>query len=286
MMSLLSATVLCFTGAIAAYIVSAVIALVYRRVQTDGTLRGANAAMAIGSGLLVMVFALRAAHWGLVPLTNAVESMNLFLLLTTVVIFFVLRDRSMRPLQIYYAPTLAVIGVIALLVSRGFYAEKPLAMNSLFLTVHVGLACLAYALFLVASLTSVAYFVQAWRLKKRSSSGLFHKMPPLGDLDHVLHMLVLTGYPLFLITVILGAVWATSGVQEGLSETWWLSPKFAHSVVTTVFFAAAVHARQLGWLRGRKYANFVFYGFAIVLISFVGLRLLGLRDYNFWVAGS
>ncbi len=236
MMSLLSATVLCFTGAIAAYIVSAVIALVYRRVQTDGTLRGANAAMAIGSGLLVMVFALRAAHWGLVPLTNAVESMNLFLLLTTVVIFFVLRDRSMRPLQIYYAPTLAVIGVIALLVSRGFYAEKPLAMNSLFLTVHVGLACLAYAL--------------------------------------------------FLITVILGAVWATSGVQEGLSETWWLSPKFAHSVVTTVFFAAAVHARQLGWLRGRKYANFVFYGFAIVLISFVGLRLLGLRDYNFWVAGS
>lgn len=283
-MPLISATVLCFTGAVAAYLVAAVLALVYVRTQGETSLRGANRAMAGGSALLVAVFILRAVTWGSVPLTSPVESMNLFLLLSTAVIGLVMSDSAMRPLQVYYAPTLAVFAVIAIVVSRHFYQEAPKDLNSLLLTVHVGLACLAYALFFVASLTSVAYFVQAWRLKQHRPSGLFHKMPPLESLDRSLHLLIVTGYPLFIITVVLGAVWATSGMQEGLSQTWWASPKFVHSVLTAIFFAVAVHARQFGWLHGRRFAYFLFYGFAVVLLSFVGLRLLDLRAYNFWEA--
>jgi len=290
-MTLNIAALAAFYAAIMSLTVSGAFALSFLRVQREDRIRLANRFMIAGSVLLVAVFVFRGLQWGAVPLVNPVESLNLFLLFSAAVAGVVLRGDRMRPLQSYYAPTLAVIALLtAVIVTRevvtGAFMSEPRNMNELLLTIHVGLACLAYALFFIASLTSVAYFVQVWRLKRHQQSGMFHKMPPLESLDHSLHRMVLAGYPLFLITVVLGAIWATSGTTEDLSETWWASPKFVHSVVTALFFAAAVHGRQLGFLRGRKFAYFLFYGFALVMLSFVGLRLLNLRMVGFWEAGT
>lgn len=277
-----TATLVAFYAAVASYCFSAIAAYRYISVKEDRLIAVANRAMFAGSALLVIVFGLRAARWGLIPVTNPVESMNLFLLLSTVVIALVLRDQRMRPLQCYYAPTLALVSLMAAGVSRGFYYFQPDEFNELFLTVHVGLACMAYALFFIASLTSVAYFVQVWRLKQNRPGGLFHRMPSLELLDASLHRLMVWGYPLFLITVVLGAVWAMTGGKDQVVATWWMSPKFIHSVITAVFFGLAVHLRQFGLLRGRKLAYFLFYGFTVILVSFVALRLFDVRGYNFW----
>jgi ABC-type transport system involved in cytochrome c biogenesis permease subunit len=242
--------------------------------------------MMAGSGLLVAVFCLRTIRWGAIPLTSPVEFMNLFLLMSTAVIGLVLRDQRMRPLQCYFAPTLAIVAFLVAMMSRKWYYDRPSEFNEAFLTIHVGLACLAYALFFIASLTSVAYFVQVWRLKQNRPSGLFHRMPSLELLDSHLYRLIVWGYPLFLITAVLGTVWAVTGGKDQITERWWQSPKVVHSIVTAIFFGLSVHLRQFGLLRGRKLAYFVFYGFTVILISIVALRLFNISGYNFWNAAE
>ena len=47
------------------------------------------------------------------------------------------------------------------------------------------------------------------------------------------------------------------------------------------FFAFTYHARKVDWLRGRKLAYVVFYGFTTLLAVYIVRGLLNLTTYNF-----
>lgn len=273
-----------YTG-VACYVVAAIVAAAYLRRQEDRVLGAAYGIALIGAVLFLVTFALRIAAWQRLPLTNVTDSLNLFVLLSTAVMIFVAKQERMGSLLSFYLPPVALIAVINGTVAHGYLRAEPRALEGVPLTVHVGLAFLAYALFFVASVTSVAYVFQDNRLKHRQTLGLFHKLPSLEQLDRSLFRLIKIGYPLFAITLILGFIWAFLD-RNLLGPHWYLAPKIIMALLMATFYSAAFHGRRLGRLRGPKLAFFVFIGFSVLLVAHLVLGLTQLNNYNFWGMGE
>lgn len=265
-----------FAGALAAlgYLLGA---------NSDALLRLARR-MTIASAVclfLMLLVRLFAGH--AMPMVTRADSMNLFIMLVALTALVVTIPAKRQALLTFYLPPLALMGLIC-----GGLAiidfRQPLLENKFstaFLVVHILMAFLAYALFFVASMTSAAYGFQARRLKQRETTGLFLKLPSLENLDHTLFRLIKIGYPLFAVTLVMGALYALRE-PDPLSPTWWLSPKIMLSVVMVILYGASYHARALGLLRGPKLAYMVFGGFSSLLATYLVLVIFKMTNYNFY----
>ncbi len=280
-----SGTYIAFYMGMALYMVAGFQACVYlakgnRRRMAAGT----SLAMA-GGWLLIIVFALRWTTWGRLPLTTTVDALDLFIMLTTAITVWMARRPSMGVLPSVCLPPLALVCLVNIVGGSADLVAEPRELAGLPLVAHVGLAFLAYALFFVASMTSLAYVFQSQRLKRRNTTGLFQRLPSLEQLDRTLVKLVGYGYISFSATLIVGIAWAFYQ-EELLSEQWWLSPKVILSFVMVVFYAVIYHGRRSGRLRGPKPAYLFSLGFLAYLGVFLVLSLMNLSNYNFWGSGS
>ncbi len=274
-----------FYVATAAYIAAACLALLYLREPDSVVLDRAKRTAAVGNVLLALVFGMRWAQWGLLPLTGFTDSLNLFLILCTGIVLTVQRENAMKPLLVYYLPALSLLAILSACVAHKHLGESPKALNSAFLTFHVGLVFFAFALFFVASLTSMGYMSKASHLKRHNISGFYRQLPSLEQLDRTLYRLISVGYPMFVVTLILGFVWAYFD-RELLGPAWFVSPKILISLVIVVLYAVSFHTRRFGLLRGPKLAYLVFFGFTGILIAYLGLNLFDAAKGSFWGPGS
>ena len=248
------ATYTIFGAGIAQQWLAAAVALVYLVGPSKlGRLRLSVWIATTGLICLVLALVLRFAQWGVVPLTTGADSMLLFTVMATATAISVSCQTRFRALLTFYLPPLAILGALCAALAIKDFATSPKAVDvsQTLLIVHVGLAFQAYALFFIASLTSVAYVFQSRRLKSRKTAGLFQKLPSLETLDRTLHTLIMVGYPIFVITLLMGLAWARF-VSDTLSPTWRFSPKIVLSFVMVLFYAASFHCRSMGWLRGMK----------------------------------
>lgn len=275
--SLFSLGTLClFLGALAA--------LGYLRGNNDERLLNIGSRATLAGGLcLLLTMLLRLFTWHSVPITTAADSLNLFVLIVAFIAHSICLQPRRRALLAFYLPPLAAIAVLsALLAMTQFRQPAPLhQFSQLFLLVHVTLVFVAYALFFVASMTSAAYLFQARRLKLRATTGLFQKLPSLENLDNTLFRMIMVGYPLFVITLVLGLLYAKFD-SRNLSPTWWLSPKILLSLVMVALYGISFHARAQGLLRGPKLALLVFGGFGSLLLVYLVLSVLQMTNYNFY----
>jgi ABC-type transport system involved in cytochrome c biogenesis permease subunit len=256
----------------------------YLQTAEQRVLGWAHRLLIAGALCLVLAFGARWIEWGLVPLTTLTDSLLLFALLSALIMAFIARG-PVKALLCFYVPPLALIAVINAVVAHHYFLAAPKVLRGMLLSAHVGLAFLAYAFFFVASATSVAYLFQVHSLKHRRTAGLFRKLPPLERLDRTLFLLIRYGYVFFGITLILGGIWSRIDADL-LGAHWWLSAKIIRAIVMFMFYAAAYHMRQLGWLRGQRLAYFVFLGFSLLMASYVVLGVAGLSNYNFWGSAS
>lgn len=282
---MIAATYTLFGAGILQEWLAAAAALVYLMGQSEAKrLRVSVWVATTGLVCLVLTLVLRYVQWDVVPLTTGADNLLLFTVLATATAISVSCTTRNRSLLTFYLPPLAVLGALCAALAFKDFSKAPNAMNvsQALLIVHVGLAFLAYALFFIASLTSLAYVFQSRRLKSRKTTGLFQKLPPLDTLDRTLHNLIKVGYPLFVITLLMGLGWARFA-SHALTATWWFSPKIMFSAAMVIFYAASFHSRSMGLLRGPKLAYFVFVGYALLIAVYLLLELLRLTNYNFLV---
>ena len=270
-----------FYAGTALYVGAALVAAGYLWSAGNQLLNVAKCLLVAGAICLVVTFLLRWTAWRLLPLTTITDSLNLFAVLTTAVMLWALRKNKTAALLCFYLPPLAAICLVNAAVAHQFLHDAPRQLRGIPLTIHVGLAFLAYALFFVASMTSVGYIFQAQHVKRHKTIGLFRRLPSLEQLDQTLWRLIYYGYPLFVITLLLGLIWAWVD-RDLLSPRWWLAPKVALSCAMAIFYAVAFHARKSGWLRGPKLAYLVLVGFSSLLMTYLVLAVTNLHGYNFW----
>lgn len=273
-----------FFAGFALFALAGALAYLYVRRESPPMLTAVYRVLSVGAAALLIVFFLRWLMFGLIPLTTPVDALNLLILLSTFIVLAVARQGSVRTLLCFYAPALLLVYGCNAVAGYGQLHSEPKELNGLFLAIHVGLAFLAYALFFVASLTSMAYIIQSRNLKRLRTTGIASKLPALEHLDGTLYRLIQYGYPFFVITLVLGLI-GTVQFSEELNPTWWFSPKILRAVFSAlmvILYAAAFHTRRIGWLRGQKLAYLVLIGSSIILGMYMLVGLAGVEGYRFW----
>lgn len=138
------------------------------------------------------------------------------------------------------------------------------ALQSMWLTFHVGTAILSYGSFALACAISVIYLIDS----KRSEE---HKILADPEVSDILgYRVVVFGFLMLSIVIISGAIWA----QKAWSRYWAWDPKETWSLITWIIYAIYLHLRlRLNW-KGKHAAWFSIIGFVSVIFTFVGVNIL------------
>jgi cytochrome c-type biogenesis protein CcsB len=273
-----------------------------RRVLTAGhVLAGAGVAVHLSSVVT------RGLAAGRVPWGNMYEYVSVLGLLL-VAGFLVVERRWRTEAAGGFVLGVAVAGMGA--VTLIYVPPGPLvpALNSYWLRIHVVMAALASALFILGAVFTALYLWQDRRERRDAptpvprpalvgvaagqragdhvragepvvdgSAARRGRLPPAATLDRIAYRTIVFAFPIWTLAVIFGAIWA----EQAWGRYWGWDPKEVWSFVTWVVFAGYLHARAtVGW-RGRRAAVLALIGFVALVFNLVVVNTVisGLHSY-------
>ncbi len=185
-------------------------------------------------------------------------------------LFFRWRYR-VRMLSLIVYPVVIALLLYALNLDTTINGLVPALQNSLYLTLHVSFAILAYGTACVSFGAAVLYLVHdrvAPKLRRMPSKDLF---------DEIGYKAAALTFPLLTIMILLGAIWA----DTAWGRYWGWDPKETAAFVTWLMYGAYLHARVVRDWRGNKSAWLLVLGFATVLFAYFGNHFFGgLHSYG------
>ncbi|HEX8097544.1 MAG TPA: cytochrome c biogenesis protein CcsA [Pyrinomonadaceae bacterium] len=136
---------------------------------------------------------------------------------------------------------------------------------------HTTLLLFAYAAFFVVFVASVMYLLQERELKMKTFSAVFHRLPSLTTVNDLASNAAGVGFTLLTLGIITGMVW--SSARDG--RLWHNDPKEIFAGLTWLLYLFLIFYRSTARWRGRRAAWLGVAGFALVLFTFFGARLMG-----------
>jgi cytochrome c-type biogenesis protein CcsB len=227
-------------------------------------------AFALGGGLALhgATLALRAWQYGFSPAMDLQDGLSLLAWFLGLA-FLLLNGKWRVPiLGAFVVPVMLLVTLPALGHPESGHPLPP-ALHDAHLWVHVVVAFLGYAAFALASLIGVAYLLQERALKaQHGGASLWARLPNLELMDRLNERFTLAGFVLLSATIVTGALFAHGIWGQTLSL---LEPSELMTLVTWLLYGVLLWGRfQAGW-RGRRAAVLTLLGFAVAMLSFVGL---------------
>ncbi|MEJ5913872.1 c-type cytochrome biogenesis protein CcsB [Pseudokineococcus sp. 1T1Z-3] len=207
---------------------------------------------------------------GRVPWGNMYEFTLTGSAVVTAVFVLVLLRRDLRYLGAFVVgPVLLSLGV-ALAVLYTEAAELVPALQSYWLVIHVSVATVSSALFVIAFSANVLQLVQD-RRERLALAGtpprrgqFMDKLPGSVELERAAYRLIALSFPLWSFTLVAGAIWA----ERAWGRYWGWDPKEVWTFVIWVVYAAYLHARATRGWDGRRAAYVAIAGFVCLLVNF------------------
>jgi len=227
----------------------------------------------LGAGALfhTLDLATRAVEAGNIPVTNFAQSLSFLAWLTALMSLAIIVRMRMHVIGAFVAPVVVLaVGVALMLMKRGRFVI-PRGLQSAWLPVHVTLAFLGDALFLMAAGVSLVYLVYESRLKrKRPVETGGAPVPSLEKLDRINYRLLGWGFLMLSLAMLSGALWA----DATWGHFWSWEPQESWSLVTWLLYAGLLESRlTIGW-RGRRAAALTLMLFAVLAGSFIGVSFI------------
>src|SRR6266852_3385262 len=172
----------------------------------------------------------------------------------------------------FILPLISVLTFIAILIrseSNGTLEARGLAATWLF-PVHTTLLLFAYAAFFVVFVASVMYLLQERELKLKTFSAFFHRLPSLTTVNDIASASATIGLTLLTLGIATGMLLSTA--RDG--RIWHNDPKEITAALTWLLYVVLIAYRSTAQWRGRKAAWLGVAGFALVLFTFLGPRLM------------
>jgi ABC-type uncharacterized transport system permease subunit len=186
---------------------------------------------------------------GVFPVNNFFESMSVCAYLIAVFFLFAYWRYNFGSLAMFLFP---LVFLMAMLGST----EVPVqswsneGVRGAWLLTHVALVLLGYAALVLTAGASIFYLIQERRLKAKTVTSLFEKLPPLGTLDNIINRSMGLGFVLLTLATVTGMTWAF--IESG--TRWIGDPKIAISMLTWWLCLVMVFLRTSAGWRGRKAA--------------------------------
>jgi cytochrome c-type biogenesis protein CcsB len=220
--------------------------------------------------LLVASLAIRAAIVGRGPWGNLFEFSVAFATTITLGYAWLARRYPIRSIGFIVLAVALALLLYAMTLPNEISPLVPALDNKPLLTLHVGLATIAYGIFATSFGAGVGYLVQG-------REDRFKWLPSHKVLDEVAYRAVIVGFPIFATMIILGSWWASIA----WSRYWGWDPKETAALVTWLIYAVYLHARNQRAWAGRPAALLLVVGFGMVLVTYSGsLWFSGLHAYS------
>ena len=168
------------------------------------------------------------------------------------------------------APLGFLLPLSAILLAFGSIEKPTLLPSELrrdILLVHLVLLMGGYLMLMLSFGSAVTHLLTLWSLKRKRTLALLEKLPPLETTERLTSQLVLLGFPLLVLGMVVGIVWAR---MEGKSA--WTDPKVLFSILTGGVFAAYLHARFVRRWEAAALHWLVVVGFICLLVTFLAVR--------------
>jgi ABC-type uncharacterized transport system permease subunit len=238
-----------------------------------GELRQRASASTAGASAMVVAWVLELAGvvvsgfaTGAFPLRNGPEYMLMlgFLVLT---LHLALWFRSrVRAAALVLPPVSTLMLLVGFVLQSGTTHYEGLRTQGWFVF-HTAIATGGVAALAVSFAMSVLFLVKERALKEKRSLSMLEMLPTLESLDRLGFQALLYGFPLLTLGIATGMVYS-SAIHDRI-WTWGLKEIFP--VLAWIVFAVILWARFAQGLRGRRSAILAIAGFALALLTFVGM---------------
>jgi len=225
---------------------------------------------ALGLGLLAHAGAIvwEAARIHRLPVTDVRSTMSFYAFLVTLAFFFLYLRYRLTSLGLFMLPFVFVLTLIS-----AFRPERPFDLSAFrggWLAVHIGSIILGYTGLFLTFVAAVMYLMQEKELKSRIPRAFYYRLPSLELCDELYYRSLLFGLPLLTVGILTGFVWA-SRTWKG---PWEFDPKILASLLTWLIYLVLFSTRVSGSWRGRRAAYIAIFGFAAIMVTFLGVSLL------------
>ena len=116
----------------------------------------------------------------------------------------------------------------------------PALDNTMWLSIHVTLATLSVALFIIGAALGVAFLLRDSAEKRNRIRGWLAGLPQADKLETMTYGIHIFAFPLWTFTLITGAIWA----EVAWGRYWGWDPKEIWTFIIWVVYAAYLHSRD------------------------------------------
>lgn len=227
--------------------------------------------LGIGAVCHALDFMASGIQAGNIPVTNLPQSLSFLAWLTAVVGLVLIVRLKMPAIGAFVAPVVFIAATVASMMMRSGQVVIPKALHSAWLPVHVTLAFLGDALFVLAAAVSVVYLLREKKLKAKRPIGTADKSAPsLEKLDRLNYRLLGWGFLMLSLAIVTGSIWA----DATWGHFWSWQPQESWSLVVWLLYAGLLESRlSLGW-RGKRAAALTIVLFTVMVGSFLGVSLI------------
>jgi ABC-type uncharacterized transport system permease subunit len=221
-----------------------------------------------GTVLLHLVYlTVLTVRWGQFPAATVSQALSIVAFAVAVVYVFVEWHGRARSTGFWLVSLVFFFQLLSSMLARANPPEREIFHDPLF-AMHVSLALLGYAAFVVGA--GYAFlFLQLYRdLKAGRFSTFYGKLPPLEVLERMMLGALSVGFIALTGAVLTGGIWA----ERLLHEAWLRDPKILFTLATWVLYALALLMRRLQRWQGRQTALASLAGFGAILFSLMAVN--------------
>ncbi len=225
---------------------------------------------ALGFGLLAHAGSLAwaAIQTHRLPATDVRSALSFFSFLVTFAFFVVYLRYRITSLGVFMLPLVFVLTLISSL-HPGRSFDSP-AFRSGWLLVHIASTILGYTGFFLTFIAAIMYLIQERELKSKKPRAFYYRLPSLEVLDEFYYRSLVFGFPFLSLGILTGFVWASRAWRG----PWELDPKILASLLTWLIYLILFSTRLSGNWHGRRAAYVAIFGFAAMMVTFLGVSFV------------
>jgi cytochrome c-type biogenesis protein CcsB len=225
---------------------------------------------ALGLGLLshALALAAQAVRIHRLPVTDVRSALSFYAFLVTLTFFFAYLRYRITSLGLFMLPLVFLLTLVSALPAEHRFDSS--AFRGGWLLVHIGSTILGYTGFFLTFVAALMYLIQEKELKSKKPRTFYYRLPSLEVLDELSYRSLLFGLPFLSLGIVTGFVWA-SRTWKG---PWHLDPKILASLITWLIYLVLFSTRVSSGWGGRRAAYVAIFGFAAMMVTFLGISLL------------
>ncbi|HLX37658.1 MAG TPA: cytochrome c biogenesis protein CcsA, partial [Candidatus Binataceae bacterium] len=163
----------------------------------------AAAALGAGAAFHALDLAARGIQTGNLPVANFAECLSFIAWLIALIGLVLIVRSRMAIIGAIVGPIITVATLAAVMTMQTARLVLPETLRSVWLPIHVTLACLGYSMFVLATAVSLVYLVYESKLKaKRTMRPASDDVPSLEKLDRINYRLLVWGFILLSLAIL------------------------------------------------------------------------------------